>query len=529
MRYLFSDKLHFHTRNFKSLIDFCECNSNEVFYNTENHHLMGLKGNYNGCEELFSEYIKIYSVKSKEDVFEASYSSINLYYLARSELFCYLSTLDDFIHFDNSFDELQEFDWIFERFNAALLLNIAAAHFWIDFWEKKLNDLPTIHNVIVFSGSTIYTKSLLEITKRKISKAYVAESFFTGDEYYLERKNTHISNNSDLKFKNILSSYVFATNYEYDRERIKAHNKLRTAKNRNVQQPSSQDSDILFEGQKYILIIGQVVNDFSILENKSGIRNTLIYYKVLIQGLLDKTEQNIVFKCHPWERHNVNLKKPKTLDYLNKWLSELPRNVSSRITVTEDYNLRKLMKNASYFITICSQAGLEAAYQGFKPIQLGNAFYGRKGFTYDIESCEQVEQVAEIVNSKSGQLDFNEFSAYEEFLTIALQKHLVSVHKSGFIRLRSIFEKKDYIKLVDISSAVEFQKQLKNNSQVTTSFDKTPVQSVKVSKVEERLKKNSSLVLSKKRYQKLKRNPYAYFRDSKHTFLRPIRLLFKGK
>ncbi|MCO7244459.1 hypothetical protein [Halomonas sp. Ps84H-12] len=524
MRVLFSDQLHFHKRNFKSLIEYTEKNATEVIYNTEHHNLMGLKGNYKDCSSLFGNYIDNYSGLDKKTLYEATLNGLNLFEICRAELLCYVSTLANFHYFKNAFNEVEEFDWLYANYFSDLILNISAAHFWIDFWEAKTKKLPVVNNVIVFSGSTIYTRVLLELFKRKVGETYVAESFFTGNEYYLERKSSHIANNSDLKFGNVFNSYSFLSQDDYEREKIKAHNKIRLGKNKNVQQPEVNESLRFFGGEKYILIIGQVVNDFSVLENKVGVRNTLGFYKELIDSILKYTNKKIVFKCHPWERHNVNLKYPKTLNYLSAWSASLPDEFRERLVITENYNLNQLLDGSSLFATLCSQAGLEAAYRGFKPVQFGAAFYGNKGFTHDYNSIEKFIsslQREEVL----GKLSLDEYAVYENFITVALQKHLVSVHRSGNIRLKELFLKKNHINLIESPNPggdVKGEIKKQDIKKPLLIDNKTTKQDFNTEKaiVNDR---------AKRRLRKLLRKPHSYFKDSSCKIIRPLRYFFKDK
>ncbi|MCK8066949.1 hypothetical protein [Cobetia sp. 1CM21F] len=505
MRFLFSDNLHFHKRNFKSLIEYVESNASEIFYNDECLDWCSLKGNYTDKKDQLKNIYDTYEMLSPEVLYSLSHRKINLYATCRAELLCYISTKDDFEIFSNDYDMQEEFTWIYEHFLEDLLLNMSATRFWIDQWENKLDKLPVIHKVIVFSGSTIYSKVLLEIFKRKQGDAFVAESFFTGNEYYLERKNTHLPNNSDVKFKNYLSKLDFDNIDLFERERIKAHNKIRMSKNKNVVQPEFQNINIL-NGEGYFLIIGQVVNDFSVLENVKGVRNTLSFYTTLIESLLENTEVKIVFKAHPWERHNANLKRPKTYTHLTEWASKLSDNNKKRIFITENYNLNELLSGAEYIATLCSQASLEAAYQGFKPIQFGNAFYGNHGFTTDYENVEEL--VSDLNDQKvHGKLSIDEFYAYEVFMTKVLQKHLISVHKSGHLRLREIFSSHDQIKMVQYKAA--------------------PISHKLMSAVDKNEFSNHGLTLAQRRLRKLKKSPKQYFKDSRYSLLRPLHYFFK--
>ncbi|HCN9346693.1 TPA: capsular biosynthesis protein, partial [Escherichia coli] len=105
-----------------------------------------------------------------------------------------------------------------------------------------------------------------------------------------------------------------------------------------------------------------------------------------IDRLLCDDDVFVIFKSHPWERHKNNIRSALTFEKIHEYIKELPDDKSSRVFIIEDFNLESLIKQSDHIVTLCSQSAIEAAFLGVKPIQLGNAFYGQKGFTYDFDS-----------------------------------------------------------------------------------------------------------------------------------------------
>ncbi|WP_407230078.1 hypothetical protein [Escherichia coli] len=237
----------------------------------------------------------------------------------------------------------------------------------------------------------------------------------------MEEKYDPIPNNTNLKINNIYNSVrVEEHGFELDRERIKAINKVLLANNKNVKQPS----DILTiekENNRTVTIIGQVVNDFSIICTAKNYLSTIDFYIELIDKLLCDDDTFIVFKSHPWERQKNNVRSALTFEKINEYVKSLSPDKSSRVLVTEHFNLENLIKQSDYIVTLCSQSAIEAAFLGIKPIQFGNAFYGQKGFTHDFDSID--EFYAELQQNKLNKyLTINEYDNLELFLIKFLEK-----------------------------------------------------------------------------------------------------------
>lgn len=72
----------------------------------------------------------------------------------------------------------------------ALLLNLAAAWSWIDFWNDKLSNIKNHTYACIFSGAQIYNRVLLEILKTHPTTPLVLEHFSQGMNTILKRSMT---------------------------------------------------------------------------------------------------------------------------------------------------------------------------------------------------------------------------------------------------------------------------------------------------------------------------------------------------
>jgi len=525
LKILLTDDLHFHKRNFKSLFTFFEKYNPTVINARAPKDWIALYGDYSSKLANLDPIVERLRLLDKDDLYSFSYKGMHVFEICKLEFLSSVIAKKEWRNQDvsNSTDQVFELAYSLDKEN--LLLNMAAVVFWVDWWSCKLYDIPSQDYCCIFSGSLIYSKVLIELLKKHTTEPVLLESFFTGSEYYFEKKYEHLPNNSDLAYSTYYKSIKIENDLnEYDLDRIKAANKILLSNNKNVQQPVESPEFGFSNENPVVLIIGQVVNDFSVL-GTAGPLSTISQYKKIINGVLECSNYNVVFKAHPWESSKIGVEAPITKEELRSCLRD---NYKDRVIIVEDYNLELALGQSDLVITLCSQAAIEAAFNGFKPVQLGNAFYGRKGFTHDYSSVECF-----IKDFKKGlvrgELTLSEFDLFEEFCVKSFLGHLVSVHPSGHIILRERLRKHKSVNLVTkktgLSQNIEVDKDViarngeaeRESDTISTKLDLTIVEK---SYPEDR---------GKKLIKKLRNKPYAYFRDSKIAVIRPLRFFFKRR
>ncbi|MCX9439169.1 capsular polysaccharide export protein, LipB/KpsS family [Vibrio cholerae] len=434
---IFSDNLHFHDRNFKSLMDLIGGDEFQCHYNTDFRDWMSLYGDYSTKFSSLKSIYSLISSKPANELYKYNIHGINAYEVAKAELLSYLLPKKFLYKEKLSKDEILTFNYLFENFHLELCLNIAAAHHWIEHWYKIIVEPKTKYShAFVFSGSNIYAKALIKTCEFTQTRVIVAESSLTGNDYYLEEKLCHLANNSDIKNKAVRKFYLSQLGDEYYKDRNKAINKLILSKNKNVVQPSRSGKRVFNNGKRNVIIVGQVLNDYSIIESHLPYHSSIEIYKDVISDILNNTDFNLIFKAHPWEEKKTNCESSITYSEICDYLSlSFSDDVLDRVVVTKDYNLIELFEQSEHVIVINSQAGIEAAYSGIKPIVLGDAFYGDFGFTYDLSDLK----VSKILNEAPGALSLYEYEQFELFLTIYLEYHLISIHNSGVKKIRDRF------------------------------------------------------------------------------------------
>ncbi|CNK61327.1 Capsule polysaccharide biosynthesis protein [Yersinia mollaretii] len=535
---LFPDQVHFHDRNFKSLFDTIKKHSIKHTFITDMHHLVATFGDYFSHKEQLSGYYNKISEFSESKLLTLETKGILLFKIYRNEALAYFLSLPEFRDkIPCQLSDTEIFMLMSRTDHEALLLNISATMFWMDFWDEKLSTIKVYTYACIFSGVQIYNRSLLEILKTHATIPLLLEHFFTGNEYYIEEKYEPIPNNTNLTHSNAYNSIQLPINHdEYERNKIKATNKVILSNNKNVIQPKNRQK-IKSRGRKVITIIGQVYNDYSIIGTATKYLSSINFYKELILKLLQDDSNYIVFKAHPWERNKTKSKIAPTFESLSKLKESLDIEKRERLFITENFNLSDLINQSEHIITLCSQSAIEAAFLGIKPIQLGNAFYGKKGFTYDYNHIDDfLDDLNK--NKLSRVLTLDEYKNLEIFLMKFLESELVSVHKSGISTIERKLKLYPYVKLAKAETPI-IDSVLKNEKQITTTFDnsitKTEVNIGKNAILTSNLFKKINVVIANKdkvlfkKFNKLKNNPNSFLSDSKYKLLNLLgKVIFKA-
>lgn len=527
---LFPDNLHFHERGFKSLMEILKKKEITSIFMGAHNELKVLYGNYENQKTLFLEEYDELCTLSSDELFKTKFAGIELFPLIKAEMLSYLMTKENWYNSSVSSDEKKIFLKSYEEDKEDLLLNMAAAMFWMKFWKKRLTfkNYKDITSCIIFSGSLIYVKTLSSLLQNTSIRVFVVEHFFTGNDYYFEEKYTHIANNCDIKFKNYYN--ILKKNksnkdiIEINKDKNKALNKLKLANNKNVVQPAKNGIHFGFnEDKKTLLILGQVINDFSILETRLKNINSLEIYKNIILNVLRETDYNIIFKAHPWERAKVNLKRSLTKDELQKFIYDnFTEEEKKRFVIVEDFNIEELFDYSEYIVALCSQSLLEAALTGKKTHQIGDAFFGNKGFTYDYNNEFQfIEKLkTSDLNSK---LNLNEYTLLMEFYSILLEDYLVSVHDSGKSKLIKKLSPIETIKILNTKKENTLYPSIKptyteEQSITIDTMDISHNKSFKQRIITDII----TSISSEKKVKKFKSNPSKFFDDSNYFLVKLI-------
>lgn len=432
LSFLLADDIHLHERNFKPLFIYLRARDAPIRVHTTHSDLKRCQGDYESITAL-DAYVAPLRAMSDDSLFAASHpfrgSPIRLFPLCRSEVLSYtLATRDHWHESPVPIDERALFDRLALRDREILYRNLAAAAFWIDEWNRFLASAPLPTHAFAFSGSSTYTRVLLEICRMTQMRAFVVESTFTGREFYLEERYRGIANRSDIRHRSVRDAISLPTSQAaLMAQRAIACERIRITENKNVTQPQTAERPSFPDPSRpTLLIIGQVVNDFSIVEQTHGYLSSIAFYQELVMRTLEETSYNVVFKAHPWERRKVHVGRPLTRQLMSAFHQRLPHDLRDRFSVREDDNLLMLASGVDRIALLNSQAGIELAFhEGLKPSTFGAPFYGDAGFTDDYERIDDF-----IADVRSGRtravLTLREYEDLHTFLIKCLVHHVLS-------------------------------------------------------------------------------------------------------
>jgi hypothetical protein len=413
MKILFADNWHFHSRNFLPLFKAIQQDSLPHLFETSRSSWWKAHGCYSTHEKLLTN--SLHYVDQHQDWSQINYQGINLWKICKAEFLCNALTQDSW-HIGgipNESEAVFKYAVANEGNRAALRLCLAATHDWLIFWSEYLDRGTNISHAIVFSGSYIYTRTLMVLAKERNVSILVAEHFFTGNDFYLEYRDNPIANNCgiqrklgvDFSLKGNANDVVIST---YMHSRIKGM-RNRNAPKRNIgfRHPWNGRDPV-------ILIIGQVVNDFSIIETPSNEVSSIAIYKQAFIDLLSNTSANLIFKAHPWERRRAPLFKPITKLKIEEFIRSLPEKDQLRIAVIENEPIQNIFQICDGVMGISSQGLLESCFYGFKPALLGKTFFSNKDFTQSTN--EKLALIKCEIDKASWKLSLDEYGQFQNYM-----------------------------------------------------------------------------------------------------------------
>lgn len=510
-RVLIADQLHIQNKNFQSLIEYLSLAKYEVITISHPKHLLAAFGDYSAIEEV-TEYVDALALLSADEVFALTLAGESCFSLCKSEMLCCLAPADFWIERgEYGRTERELFDLVWNDFREVLLGNIAAVQFWFSRWREILQKQPVIELAFLFSGSLIYARVFSILMKRRQGMLYLCESFFTGKDYYLEARHSPLPNNSALRSNGVYKSLEVAISGAARRGRRAAlASRLAEMANKNVKQPDANGQKLFSPSDKVVVIFGQVLNDFSLLNYGETGFHSIGFYTNCIERILAETDASVIFKAHPWEQKKAHIRASLTKDRLEQRFAG-----NARLRIVEDYPISDLINEADFVVGINSQSLIEAAVGGIKPIQCGNAFYGRKGFTHDVR---KVGDIIALINSSNGSyLTIDEYFHLETFLLKALDEWLIPESPAtGIPRLE---KKLGVIKKVVGKGVV-------GAKTPPPAPKKESVAKIVVPEIVVHAEGKKESTSAKRKFKKLRSNPKAFFRDAKNPIVRSLARFF---
>lgn len=400
----FTDEVNFHPRNLPALFRTLNaCNADLRFYNWGDKGLKAAFGDYSAYTTLLQPHREALSQLPLGSLRNHRSFGVRLFDVCRFELLHHLMLQPRWYEQALPNDEQAIFDKAARYDRDALLDNLAAASFWLEYWQKNLaNGAPA--SFFVFGNSLSYTRSLVLQSEALGITPLTLEHFFTGHHHYLEPRSAPIQGYNELRLP-------FRAGNPDPTPVLRA---LAEMQNKNVVQASYRRDT----KTERILILGQVVNDFAALSPNNPCLGTIAFYKELIDVLVENTGSPILFKAHPYERKKTRGAGALTYNELRAYVAM--RGYTDRVKIVEDTPLDGLFDNASLCLTLHSQGALEALAAGVPVATFGNPFYAKHGFTRDFTSPSDAASALES-GALTSPLNSDEQTRYWMFMNHALE------------------------------------------------------------------------------------------------------------
>lgn len=437
--FYFVDQINFHKRNFDNFISFVESNFSFKYNNAypalkksfgkyEYRKISGLPG-FSKYEDMF----RTLNEKSLSDLKKVTYKGYNLWDVVYAEMYAYLTPKIYQLYIAGEIQEQPQevddlLDWLRasdvedETFQQIVFYNFAVGAFWIDYWAATLKKLK-INNLCVFGGTTTYSRAATLVSQWNNINVLSFEGSFIKDFHYADSASGMITNNHRFADH---SKWVRLQGLDFlDSQAKWLEDVMEGRLNLNVVQPNKLTKEELYDrygirpNKKLVLLIGQVLNDFSITRDLQTYNSSIDFYVDVIKTMAEKEDCHLFIKLHPWENHKQNSTSELSKRVLEKKLEELS---IKNYTVDYDVNIDSLIEFSEIGLTSCSQAGLEMLYMGKRVVQVGNAFYGNKGWTVDVTQPEFLSLAIDIALNDS-RLNDIELKEVRKFVYHLLYNH----------------------------------------------------------------------------------------------------------
>ncbi len=328
---------------------------------------------------------------------------------------------------------------IFDRAFAApqdredLLLCMAAACDRLDFWHRTLDRDGSFSHAVVHRGSKIAARALQEAGRSRGLRLFAVERCSIGSGFLFEERATPLSNHSLLSNPDWYSSLRLPKQGpRYENFRAEAHQRFLLRRDSNQARRSQTLSPPPFArpGPEVVAVLGQAADDFALIETPLPELSAVAVYRRLIGGILEHTDRRIVFTVEARAMPRGDGGAAATMQHLRAWRKALPAAYQARLRLIEEVPIEELLRYADWAVSLSSPEMLLACAAGLKPVQIGRAFFGGKGFTHDF-SGEDGFLSALCDGRIEPQLSLDEYRRFEDFLIRALVLHLVPDRSRG--------------------------------------------------------------------------------------------------
>ena len=254
-------------------------------------------------------------------------------------------------------------------------------------------------HVILEQGLQMDMRVMGEIARRYGIKTIAVENSFLHDYFIMDDGSGQITNRTTAS--RIAWDRIRARHLE-SQQRQSVREKLLTAettfKHNDADDRQFRMDHGLPEGKKLILLLGQVAVDAAVAMD-SPIWEDQFEFMVdtsrIFEAIAD--EYHLVIRLHPKEAdgctHLGEVNGQRLGNQTYERLKEAGINKRPHVTVFQgrDINTYALMRECTAGLCLTSQSGLEMLVRNRPVMVCGDAFFARKGFTWEVQAKEQLE------------------------------------------------------------------------------------------------------------------------------------------
>jgi hypothetical protein len=321
----------------------------------------------------------------------------------------------------------------------ATLLCLAATRDWIDFWHQFLDHNRRPHCAVAYRTSAIHSRSLLEVASRQGIHTFVADRFSTGRHYFFDewRPSADRPLLADPGWYGRLALPPDPAARE--RARAAAHRQLTPIRAAVAARSASEDLAAPIDAPKsgIAVVLGQLINDPSLLEAPRHRPASPAIYRRLIAGLLGRTDLAVA----------LLVDAPPIARLLRTWRDTLTRDQRARFRIAEAAPLEVLFSQARWVVSLSAPLALEACRAGLKPVQFAPTALSGKNFTHDFAGPDDF--LGELSAGRiDGGLTLAEYRAFEDFLVRLLLLHLLPEGDRGVAEIAARLAERNHVPML---------------------------------------------------------------------------------
>lgn len=290
---------------------------------------------------------------------------------------------------------------------------------WLIAGIEQYFETHRVDLVIVSQGGSPMTRPFVEIARSRGCNVLATENSFLGDYVICDNATGLVVNRHRASR---LAGDILAARPLTLEERTDFRARYHRARGRKLEEHRTgppegigrcPDWSAAAAGRRIAVFLGQVMTDASVLLDGHPFFTPVDLMVQCLDFFRDRPEWFVVVRLHPKEANGCSWantesvfgippgEPPGPLPYRQLTYRRLvdrlgaDRGPHFRIVADAETSTDELMDAAEMGITINSQAGLEMALKYKRVVVCGDAFYARKGFTFDVGDPVQLASMLE--------------------------------------------------------------------------------------------------------------------------------------